>query len=66
MILINGGDEVIKAIIKILAKNPPSIAIVFAGMLALCGQMKEARDFLLAGILLQSLWILAKYSVLKR
>jgi len=55
----------IKAIIRILAKNPPSIAIVFAGILALSGQLKEAYDFLYAGIFLQISWIVGKYVISK-
>ena len=55
-----------RAIAKIIAKNPPSIVLVFAGMLAVCGQMKEAYDFLWAGIFMQSLWILGRYFVPKK
>lgn len=56
----------IKTIVKIFAKNPPSIVIVFAGMLALSGQMKEAYDFLFAGVFMQSLWIFGRYFMSKR
>jgi hypothetical protein len=56
----------IETIIKIFAKNPPSIAIVFAGLLALAGQIKEAYDFLYAGLFMQCLWIAGKYLISKR
>jgi hypothetical protein len=50
----------LKTIIRIIAKNPPSIAIVIAGLLALTGQYGEAEVFLVAGVFLQSLWLLRK------
>jgi len=56
-----GGEKVLKAIIRIIAKNPPSIAIAIAGLLALAGQYGEAAVFLGAGILLQGLWLLGRY-----
>jgi hypothetical protein len=51
----------IKTIVEIIAKNPPSIAIAIAGLLIMSGQSKEAYDFLYAGIFMQILWILGKY-----
>jgi hypothetical protein len=51
----------IEAIVKIFAKNPPSIAIAAACLLALAGQLREAEYFLVAGILMQALWIVGKY-----
>lgn len=48
----------IKAIVRIFAKNPPSIAIAIAGLLALAGQLNEAYAFLFAGVFMQVLWIL--------
>jgi len=51
----------IKAIVQIIAKNPPSIAIAIAGLLVASGQLKEAYDFLYAGIFMQIIWILGKY-----
>lgn len=51
----------IESIVRVIAKNPPSIAIAVAGLLALTGQSKEAYDFLFAGIFLQGLWIIGKY-----
>jgi hypothetical protein len=48
----------IKTIISIVAKNPPSIAIALAGVLALTGQTGTAILFLVVGITLQVLWIL--------
>jgi hypothetical protein len=56
-----GGDELIKTIIEIIAKNPPSIAIAIAGLLIISGQSKEAYDFLYAGIFMQIVWIIGKY-----
>jgi hypothetical protein len=56
-----GGEKLLRAIIKIIAKNPPSIAIVLAGLLALTGQCGEATLFLGAGILLQIFWLIGKY-----
>jgi uncharacterized membrane protein YfbV (UPF0208 family) len=55
----------IEAIVKIFAKNPPSIAIAIAGLLALTGQLNEAYTFLVAGIFMQGLWILGKCFVSK-
>lgn len=55
----------IEAIVKIFAKNPPSIAIAIAGLLALAGQTNEAATFLIAGIFMQCLWILGKYLLSK-
>jgi hypothetical protein len=51
----------LQAIFKIFAKNPPSIAIAIAGLLALIGKYSEAELFLGAGILLQILWLVGKY-----
>lgn len=51
----------IKAIVRIMARNPPSIAIAAAVLLALAGQSSEAYTFLVAGILMQVLWIIGKY-----
>lgn len=48
----------IKAMIRIIAKNPPSIAIAIAGLLTLTGRLTEAAIFLTAGIFLQALWLL--------
>lgn len=42
---------------KIIAKNPPSIAIALAGVLALTGQEETAILFLGVGCVLQVLWI---------
>lgn len=50
----------IQAIFRIFAENPPSIAIAVAGILALVGQYGEAAAFLVAGVLLQILWLLKK------
>jgi len=55
----------IEAIVKIFAKNPPSIAIAVAGLLALAGQTNEASTFLIAGIFMQCLWILGEYLLSK-
>lgn len=55
----------IEAIIKVFAKNPPSIAIAVAGLLALTGQLTEAEYFLVAGIFMQVLWIVGKYFLSK-
>jgi hypothetical protein len=54
--------EMLKAIFKIFAKNPPSIAIAIAGLLALIGQYSEAGVFLGAGVLLQILWLVGHRS----
>lgn len=51
----------IKTIVEIIAKNPPSIAIAIAGLLIMSGQLKEAYDFLYAGVFMQIIWILGKY-----
>jgi hypothetical protein len=51
----------LKAIVRIMAKNPPSIAIAVAGLLALAGQTTEAALFLIAGIFLQALWLLKEH-----
>lgn len=56
----------LRTLIRIIAKNPPSIVLVFAGILALAGQAKEAYDFLYAGIFMQTLWILGKYAFSRR
>jgi hypothetical protein len=50
----------IQAIIKILAKNPPSIVLAFAGLLALAGHTTDAYNFLYVGVFLQIAWILMK------
>lgn len=55
-----------RTLIRIIAKNPPSIVLVFAGILALAGQTKEAYDFLYAGIFMQTLWILGRYALSRR
>jgi hypothetical protein len=47
----------IKTIIEVVAKNPPSIAIALAGVLAIAGQTGTALQFLAVGIFLQVLWI---------
>jgi Na+/phosphate symporter len=52
----------LETVVKIIARNPPSIAIAIAGLLTLAGHSSEAAIFLIAGILLQGLWILRKYS----
>jgi hypothetical protein len=46
------------AIIKIFAKNPPSIAIALAGVLMLAGQTGAGILFLAVGVVLQALWLL--------
>jgi hypothetical protein len=51
----------IGTIIKIIAKNPPSIILAFAGILALVGQTNDAYNFLYAGIFLQVAWILMRF-----
>lgn len=51
----------LKAIVRIMAKNPPSIAIAIAGLLALAGRSGEAIMFLFAGIFLQILWMFVRY-----
>ena len=48
----------IQTVVEIIAKNPPSIAIALAGILALTGQTGMAIIFLIIGVLLQALWIL--------
>jgi len=58
-----GGEVMIKTIIRIMAKNPPSIAIAAAVLLALAGQSDQAYAFLVAGILMQSIWIIGKYAL---
>jgi hypothetical protein len=50
------------AIIKIFAKNPPSIAIALAGVLILAGQTGAGILFLTAGAILQVLWLLKNRS----
>ena len=45
------------AIIKIFAKNPPSIAIALAGVLILAGQTGVGILFLTVGVILQALWL---------
>lgn len=52
----------LKAILKIIAKNPPSIAIAFAGLLSLAGKLNEAVMFLIVGVFLQGLWMYLRYS----
>jgi hypothetical protein len=52
----------IRAIVKIIAKNPPSIVLAFAGILALTRQTSDAYTFLYAGVFLQVMWILMKYN----
>jgi hypothetical protein len=47
-------------IVKIFAKNPPSIALALAGVLALAGQTGTAVAFLAVGIFLQALWLLKR------
>jgi len=49
-----------KPIVRILAKNPPSIVLVFAGLLALAGRTNDAYNFLYVGAFLQVAWILMK------
>jgi hypothetical protein len=49
--------QMLKAIFRIFANNPPSIAIAIAGLLALIGQYGEAAVFLGVGVLLQTLWL---------
>lgn len=51
----------LKVIVKILAKNPPSITLAFAGILAIAGRTNDAYNFLYAGILLQAAWILLRF-----
>jgi hypothetical protein len=51
--------------IEIFARNPPSIAIAVAGLLTLTGQLREAEYFLVAGILMQGLWLVGKYFLSK-
>jgi hypothetical protein len=51
----------VNTIIEIIAKNPPSIAVAIAGLLALAGDYNNAIKFLFAGIFLQGLWILGRY-----
>jgi hypothetical protein len=51
----------LKAIFRIFANNPPSIAIAIGGLLALIGQYSEAALFLGVGILLQGLWLAGRY-----
>jgi len=46
------------AVIKIFAKNPPSIAIALAGVLMFAGKTGEAILFLAVGVVLQALWLL--------
>ena len=58
-----GGDNMVKTIIGIIAKNPPSIAIVLAGLLALSGDYSNAVVFLFVGIFLQGLWIIGRYAL---
>ena len=50
-----------QSIIQIIAKNPPSIAIAVAGLLALAGDYNNVVTFLFAEIFLQGLWILGRY-----
>jgi len=52
--------QMLKAIFRIFASNPPSIAIAIAGLLALVGQYSEAAVFLGVGILLQGLWLIGQ------
>jgi hypothetical protein len=52
---------VIRTVVKIFAKNPPSIVLAFAGLLALVGQTRDAYTFLYAGIFLQVAWIVFRY-----
>ena len=47
----------IRTIIRIVAKNPPSIAIALAGVLAIAGETGTALAFLAVGIVLQTLWL---------
>jgi len=49
-----------KTIVKIFAKNPPSIAIAFGGIMIMSGQTEAGYHFLNAGIFLQVLWIIMK------
>jgi len=51
----------LKAIFRIFANNPPSIAIAIAGLLALTGQYSEAALFLGVGVLLQGLWLIGQH-----
>jgi hypothetical protein len=53
--------EMLKAIFRIFANNPPSIAIAIAGLLALTGQYSEAALFLGVGVLLQGLWLIGQH-----
>ncbi len=48
----------IDAVIEMIAKNPPSIAIAIAGVLALTGQISLAIVFLIVGVFLQTLWLI--------
>lgn len=48
----------LNAIVKIFAKNPPSIVLTFAGILAIAGRTNDAYNFLYVGIFLQAAWIL--------
>lgn len=56
--IVKGGDQIMSAIIKIFAKNPPSIAIALAGVLMLAGQTAAGILFLAVGVVLQALWLL--------
>ena len=47
----------LKTVVSIIAKNPPSIAIAFAGVLAIAGN-SLAYLFLIAGVFMQAVWML--------
>jgi len=49
-----------KTIVKIIAKNPPSIAIAFGGVMIISGQTEAGYAFLYAGVFLQVLWLIMK------
>lgn len=49
-------------IIKIIAKNPPSIALTLGGILILSGQTETGILFLISGVILQVLWLLKQRS----
>jgi len=54
-------NYMIKAIVQIVARNPPSILLAYAGLLAITGQTKDAYNFLYTGIFLQIAWLVLKF-----
>jgi len=57
---------VISAIFKIIASNPPSIAIAGGILLMLSGQTESGTMVFYTGAILQGLWLALRFGLLKK